>query len=110
MAQEADPARPHAASPRHLNTLATFIVLALSVACLYWARPVLIPIAAAVLVTFMLGPAVTALQRRHLPRSAAVVVVVGSAGLLLAGAVWLVGSQLVQLLAELPAYQDNVAR
>src|SRR5437868_3948221 len=104
MAHEVAAARARSASPRLLTTLATFVLLVLSVACLYWARPVLIPIAAAVLVTFMLGPAVTALQRRHVPRSAAVLIVIMAAGLLLCGAVWLVGSQVVQLLAELPAY------
>src|SRR5438552_12171375 len=110
MAHEVAGARARAVWPPLLTTLATFVLLVLSVACLYWARPVLIPIAAAMLVTFMLGPAVTALQRRHLPRSAAVLVVITGAALLLCGAFWLVGSQVMQLLAELPAYQDNVAR
>jgi predicted PurR-regulated permease PerM len=91
-------------------TLATFVLLVLAIACLYWARPVLIPVAVAVLLTFMLGPAVTLLQRRGLPRTPAVLIVVTFAGIILGGALWLLGSNLVQLLAELPAYQDNVAK
>jgi len=91
-------------------TLATFAAVVLAVACLYWARPVLIPLAVATLLTFMLGPAAGWLQRRGLPRIASVLSVVTVAGVILAAALWLVGSQLVQLLAELPAYQENVAK
>src|SRR5213082_2815239 len=91
-------------------TLATFAAVVLAIACLYWARPVLIPLAVATLLTFMLGPAVTWLQRRGLPRTPSVLAVVGVAGVVLAAALWLVGSQLVQLLRELPANQENVAK
>jgi predicted PurR-regulated permease PerM len=91
-------------------TLATFAAVVLAIGCLYWARPVLIPLAVATLLTFMLGPAATWLQRRGLPRIPSVLSVVTVAGLVLAAALWLVGSQLVQLLAELPSYQENVAK
>jgi len=90
--------------------LAKFAAVVLAVACLYWARPVLIPLAVATLLTFMLGPAATWLQRRGLPRIASVLSVVTVAGLVLSAALWIVGSQLVQLLSELPAYQENVAK
>jgi predicted PurR-regulated permease PerM len=90
--------------------LATFAFFVLVVACLYWARPVLIPIALAVLITFMLVPAAAALQRRGVPRTPAVLVVVCLATIVLGGALWLVGSQVVQLIAELPTYQNNVAK
>jgi len=90
--------------------LATFAFFVLTVACLYWARPVLIPVALALLITFMLVPAVAALQRRGVPRTPAVLLVVSLATVILGGALWLVGSQVVQLLAELPAYQDNVSK
>jgi predicted PurR-regulated permease PerM len=95
---------------RMLPTLATFVLTVLAIACLYWARPVLIPVAVALIFTFMLGPAVTLLQRRGLPRTPSVLVVATLAFVVLAVALWLVGSQVVQLLAELPTYQDNVAK
>ncbi|HMC10994.1 MAG TPA: AI-2E family transporter, partial [Pirellulaceae bacterium] len=95
---------------RMAPTLATFVLLVLAIACLHWARPVLIPIAVATLLTFMLGPAVSLLQRRGLPRTPAVLIVVTAASIILMAALWLVGSQVFQLLAELPAYQDNVAK
>lgn len=91
-------------------TLATFVVGALAVGCLYWARPVLIPVALALLLTFILGPAVALLQRRGVPRTPAVLIVATLAAIVIAGALWLLGSQIVQLLAELPSYQENVAK
>jgi predicted PurR-regulated permease PerM len=91
-------------------TLATFVVVVLAITCLYVGRGVLIPIAVALLLTFILSPAVSALQRWGVRRTPAVLITVLLAGILLGGAVWLVGSQMVQLLAELPAYQENVAK
>src|SRR5437870_2173348 len=104
------PRNPAIAWQRIAPTLAMFVTVVLAVACLYWARPVLIPLAVATLLTFMLGPAVSWLQRRGLPRIASVLSVVTVAGIVLAAALWLVGSQVVQLLGELPAYQENVAK
>jgi len=104
------PRNPAASWQQIAPTLATFLTVVLAVACLYWARPVLIPLAVATLLTFMLGPAASWLQRRGLPRTASVLSVVGVAGVVLTAALWLVGSQVVQLLRELPAYQENVAK
>jgi predicted PurR-regulated permease PerM len=92
------------------TTLATFVVVVLAITCLYVGRGVLIPIAVALLLTFILSPAVTALQRWGVRRTPAVMITVVLAGMALGGAVYLVGSQMVQLLAELPAYQENVAK
>ena len=78
----AAPRNPSLAWQRMAPTLATFVLLVLAVACLYWARPVLIPVAVAILLTFMLGPAVSLLQRRGLSRTPAVLIVVTFAGIL----------------------------
>jgi predicted PurR-regulated permease PerM len=90
--------------------LGTFVLVVLVVSCLYFARPVLIPVAVATLLTFMLGPAVAFLHRRGLPRTPAVLLVVAFSTVVLVSALWMVGSQVVQLLADLPAYQENVAK
>ena len=81
----------------------------LAIACLYWARPVLIPVAVAILLTFMLGPAVGWLQRRGLPRTPAVLMVVGLAAVVLAARC---GSSDRSSCSfwELPTYQENVAK
>ncbi len=93
-----------------MPALATFVLIVLVVGCLSWASPVLIPVAAATLLTFMLGPAVSFLCRRGLPRTPSVLLVVACCSILLSIAFWMVGSQLVQLVADLPAYQENVAK
>jgi predicted PurR-regulated permease PerM len=90
--------------------LATFVTVVLAIACLYWARPVLIPLAVATLFTFMLGPGVNWLQRRGLPRTPSALIIVSLAAIVLGAGLWLVGTQLLQLLAELPEYQQNVAK
>jgi len=92
------------------TTLATFVVVVLAITCLYVGRGVLIPIAVALLLTFILSPAVTALQRCGARRTPAVLITVVLAGVVLGGAVYLVGSQMVQLVAELPTYQENIAK
>ena len=51
-------------------------ILALVVAGLYWLQAVLIPLALAVLLTFLLSPVVSTLQRRGLGRVPSVLVTV----------------------------------
>jgi predicted PurR-regulated permease PerM len=79
-------------------------------ALLYWAKAVLIPIALAMLLTFLLTPIVTALWHWGLSRAlAAVLVVLLAAGLL--GAVgWTIEAQLATLAAELPTYTANITQ
>jgi len=63
-----------ARKPPVLYILATFTLI---IACLYWARSVLMPVALATLLTFLLNPVVSALQRTGvLSRTPAVLLVV----------------------------------
>jgi len=82
--------------------------LALVVACLYWARVILIPIALALLLAFLLSPVVGALQRVGLGRVAPVVLVVSLAVALLGGVGWITLVQLGNLAHELPTYRANI--
>lgn len=93
---------------RILPTLTTVAILALATGFLYWARPVLIPTALAILITFMLGPLVLYIQKRGMPRVPAVLVVVAAAGLIVGLLAWLFFSQTIQLAHELPSYQTKV--
>jgi len=88
--------------------LQRLLVLVLVVACLYWAQIVLMPIAFAVLVTFLLSPPVTALQRWRVPRVLSVIIVVVLALAIVAGIGAVLGSQAVSLGTELPKYQSNI--
>jgi predicted PurR-regulated permease PerM len=82
--------------------------IALVVAGLYWLQAVLIPIALAVLLTFLLSPVVGALQRRGLGRVPAVLVTVVLALSVLGGVGWTLTRQLVTLANELPRYSLNI--
>ncbi|MFV3127297.1 AI-2E family transporter [Niveispirillum sp. KHB5.9] len=87
---------------------AALLVFALIVAALYLAADILIPIALAVLLTFVLSPIVSRLERWRLGRIPSVLMVVAMvfAGIVGFGAV--VGSQLGDLADNLPTYQRNI--
>lgn len=93
-----------------LNFTVHLASLTLVVAVLYWARDVLIPIALAVLLTFILSPIVTFLRRRGLGRTPSAIVTVAIAfGLVLAiGTLIVVEFQ--SLANELPAYRQNILK
>src|SRR5437868_14842619 len=82
--------------------------LVLVVAALYLGKPVLVPLALAILITFVLTPIVILLQRGGLKRVPAVLVVVCCAFLILAGLGWGVGSQLKRLVHDLPAHTAEI--
>jgi predicted PurR-regulated permease PerM len=84
--------------------------LILVVATLYWAEMIFIPLALAVLLTFILSPLVTLLQRRGLPRVLSALLVVLLALLILGGAGTGLVLQVRRLAGELPQYKDNIAR
>jgi predicted PurR-regulated permease PerM len=82
--------------------------LALVIACLYLAQAVLIPVALAILLTFLLGPLVSALQRMGLGRVPAVAVVIFLTLVVLASIGWVATTQVKSLAAELPKYRHNI--
>jgi predicted PurR-regulated permease PerM len=85
----------------------TFAGCVLVVVVLYWAQAILVPFALAILLTFVLTPPVTGLERwiGRVPAVLLVVTLVFS-GLGLAG--WGVARQVESLAADLPAYRDNI--
>ena len=91
-----------------LTIIAGIVAGAAVVGGLYWAQSVLIPIALAILLTFLLTPAVKALQRWHLDRRLAVMVVVLAATGAIGGVGWLVKIELTSLSEGLPAYAENI--
>jgi predicted PurR-regulated permease PerM len=100
--------RAFPASLKTVKVAATLLSITLVVVILYWGKVVLIPVALAVMLTFILSPLVTRLDRWGLWRVPAVLVVVATTGLLLLGMIWLVGSQLHSLANDLPNYRENI--
>lgn len=93
---------------RKLSPLVTLGMAVLVVTSLYWGRPVLMPLAMAVLLTFLLNPVVNAVHRRGLRRAPAVVLVALLVLAALCGAVFAIGFQISSLVGELPLYKDNI--
>lgn len=84
------------------------LLLATVIAVLYFGRPILIPVALALTLNFLLTPAVTYLQRFRIRRVPAVIIVVVIAGSVVGGVGWVVAKQLVLIADELPDYRENL--
>ena len=90
------------------DNLRTGAVLLITVAVLYVGREIFVPFALAILLSFMLAPPVAWLRRIRMPRTAAVALVVTTAVALLAGAGFVVGSQALSMIGDLPKYQKSM--
>ncbi len=88
-----------------LIVVATFVLI---IASLYWAQAVLIPVALAMLLTFLLSPVAGALERIALGRLPSVILVVVLAFSLLGGIGWIVTLQFGSVANELPTYRKNI--
>jgi predicted PurR-regulated permease PerM len=82
----------------------------LVIAILYWAQELLVPIAIAVLLTFVLNPVVSALESLRLGRVIAVTISVAFAFSILLGVSWVIARQLAGLANELPQYRINIRK
>jgi predicted PurR-regulated permease PerM len=93
-----------------LKSIYPWVVFAgwvLIVAVLYWAQAILVPVALAVLLSFVLTPVVTPLQR-WFGRLPGLLMVTIAVFVLLAAAGWGLNTQITSVLDELPAYRDNI--
>ena len=101
-----DTSNPPVWSPRHLTVL---LGVALVLGFLYLAQVVVIPVALAILFTFLLAPLVSLLQRWRLGRVPSVVLVTVLALGAVSGLAWAVTHQIGSLLDAYPKYEQNVA-
>jgi predicted PurR-regulated permease PerM len=88
-----------------LVTLGTIAVFA---AVLHFGSTVFLPLAIATLIAFALSPLVSALRRRGMPQTLAVLTSVTVAFALLGGIFTVMGSQLSSMLDQLPTFQANI--
>lgn len=91
--------------PRGLIILLTVVTV---VAVLHYAQDVFIPLALAILLTFLLAPVVERLQRWGINRAVGVVISVAVAFCIIAGLVYVVVDQLADLVAQLPRYRQQL--
>lgn len=90
-----------------LATISNVVLAAFIVLALYFGRELLVPLALAALLTFMLAPAVTRLQR-YIGRIGAVLLVVAMIFGATVGAGWVLTRETVQLANKLPDYKENI--
>jgi predicted PurR-regulated permease PerM len=100
------PPRPSATIPG--STVTAILVVGGIVAALYFARDVLVPIALAVLLSFVLAPLVRRLQYWRFPRIVAVFIVAIFAFSIIFGLGAFMVSQVSQLANDLPRYQSTL--
>jgi len=92
-----------------LSAVATAILAFIIITTLYFGREIFVPIALAILLSFVLAPLVGVLQRIRMPRGLAVVSVVILAFVLIFAMGSLLATQLTQLAGDLPRYQSTIS-
>ncbi|WP_437206152.1 AI-2E family transporter [Planctomicrobium sp. SH664] len=99
---------PGAAWQRAVIIMASTVVASAVIFAMYWMKDVLIPIALAVYLSFVLGPVVRLFERRGLQRIPSVIIVVLLMGLTLGGMGFIATRQVHGLLNELPKYRTTI--
>ena len=82
--------------------------LVLILAAFAWAKEFLLPLIFAILISFLLAPVVSRLERWHFPRAVAVLSVVAIAFALIGGLSSTLSIQGLDLVNSLPKYRDNI--
>jgi predicted PurR-regulated permease PerM/methylmalonyl-CoA mutase cobalamin-binding subunit len=99
---------PRAIDTKPVSRLVVLGSVFVVVAALYFAQTVLVPIALAILLSFLLAPLVRLLERARLPRAASVVVAVVLGFGVIGGIGFVVYEQLAELVPRIPEYTRNV--
>jgi predicted PurR-regulated permease PerM len=98
---------PHARSTE-FSRVGPFLVLAVTVLILYFARDLLIPFAFALTLAFLLAPAVSRLEVRRVPRIVAVAITGIVAFIIICGVGYVVARQLLNVARNLPEYRLSI--
>ena len=111
--QSSSPGQPWVApapvgSHRSVQFAAQLVSVAVIIAALYFGQELLVPLALALLLGFVLDPLVVRLKRIGVPQVVAVVCVVATVLALIALAAFLLAGQVRTLVTELPAYEKNL--
>ena len=102
------PRRTPAKKTRSTSNVAAVLGTVATIAALYFAQDVLIPLALAVMFSFLLATPASWLERRGFGRIPSVIIVVCVAGALLILLAVVVGRQVYTLAEGLPQYQENI--
>src|ERR1700757_887925 len=94
--------------PSRFSGVLTFLTSGLIVAILYVARDIIVPITLAILLSFLLSPAVRALRRLRIGRVIAVTITVLIASVVIATFGAVVVREISSLAQDLPEYRSNL--
>ncbi len=104
----AEPESTPASTGKPSSGVVTALVVLITIGVLYIGREIFMPVALAILLSFMMAPLVEALRRFYIPRIPAVILVVTLAMALVGALSVLVGNQLVNIANNLPTYQQSM--
>ena len=90
------------------HSLRVMLAIVIAVAVLRYAQDVFLPLALAILLTFLLAPMVDRLQRLHITRPVAVIFSVALTMLIIGGLLWIVFHQFTDLANQLPNYRRQL--
>ncbi|HEX7860540.1 MAG TPA: AI-2E family transporter [Verrucomicrobiae bacterium] len=91
------------------SAVLTYLALAvLTVVALYFGKPIIMPVALAILFSFLLSPMVDGLVRLGLRQTFAVLTVVLFVFSVMGVMIWGFGKQMTSLVYELPSYKQNI--
>jgi predicted PurR-regulated permease PerM len=102
---QSDPPQSDAVGPRGALTV---LVAGVVVAALYFAREILVPVALALLLSFLLAPVVRWLRRLRMGRAGAVLLTVLIAFVAILGFAAFLGHEMTSLAEKLPQYSSNI--
>jgi predicted PurR-regulated permease PerM len=91
-----------------MSGVSAAVVTAIIIGALYFGREIFVPIALAILLSFVLAPLVRLLQRGRIPRGISVVAVVLIAFTSIFALGGVIATQLTELAGELPRYQSTM--
>lgn len=90
------------------SKISMLIGIALVLSFMYWARVIVIPVALAVLITFLLVPTVNWLEKWHFSRVPAVIIVTFFSLSFFLGASYTITQQINSLIDSYPEYEENI--
>src|SRR3984957_19081940 len=94
--------------PFDVRKLIQVAYLVLILAAFAWAKEFLLPLILAILISFLLAPVVSRVERWHFPRAVALLSVVAVAFFLIGGLCSTLSLQGLDLVNSLPKYRDNI--
>jgi predicted PurR-regulated permease PerM len=104
------PVLPKASADNRAAILQGLLIAAIVIGGLYFGREVLLPLALAILLSFVLTPPILLLRRIKVPRVLAVGIVVVTAFAIIGGLGWLISREATRVAADLPNYRLTLSQ